>query len=141
MFKIFDPFKKVTKNSNIFICTWGIAPTNRMEEVTKYISRAKKVHLLVGFSKESHNLDGLKETLLYYKRLGWIVKALPGFHAKIWIIDNEAHVGSCNFCPNTINNYMHKTKITARLNNFVKTFWNKGSNINESTKLWLLPTK
>jgi hypothetical protein len=141
MFQIFSPFKSVNKNSEVIITSWGIASSNKMEEVVNNINRAAKVQLLVGYSKETHNLDILKQTLMYYKRMGWIVKVLPGFHAKIWLIDNDAYVGSCNFFRDTIHNYMHKTRKTPRLNNFVKTMWRKSYNINEGTKLELLPSK
>lgn len=141
MFKIFKPFESVNKNSDVLITTWSIAGTNKMESVIKNIQPAKRVRLLVGFNKQTHDLKVLHETLMYYKRLGWIVKALPGFHAKIWLINNEAHVGSCNWCPNSIHNYMHKTKITPRIKNFVNLHWKNGYNINATTKLHLLAQK
>lgn len=112
-----------------------------MTEVINNVRRAKKVQLIVGYSKQSHDLNKLKEILLSYKKLGWVVKAAPGLHAKIWLIDNEAHVGSANFCPDTINNYAVKVKITPRLRKFVDSQWKRGSNINDGTKLWLLPGK
>jgi len=141
MFQIFNPFKSVTRNSEVLITTWGIAPTHRMEEVIKNVSHAAKVKLLVGFSKETHDLKKLHQTLMYYKRLGWIVKAMPGFHAKIWLINNDCWVGSANWCPNTIHNYMHRTKITTRIRNFTNLHWKNSYNVNETTKLWLLAQK
>lgn len=145
MYEIFQPFNSVGKNDEVLITSWGIAPTNKMEGVTQNISRAAKVCLLVGFSKETHNLNGLLKTLLYYKKLGFTVKVLPSFHAKIWIIKKSggsiAYVGSCNFCPDSIHNFMHKTKLTARIKQFTEKYWKLAHTINENTKLWLLPQK
>lgn len=134
-FKIFDPFKTVNKNSHVIITSWGTAGTNKLGDVVNNVSRAKKVQFLVGYSKETHDLEKLKQILMYYKKLGWIVKVMPGFHSKIWIINDKAWIGSCNWFQNTVNNYMHQTKITPRLNNFIKEWWGKSYNINEGSIL------
>lgn len=106
-----------------------------------YISRAKSKKLLVGYSKETHNLKELLNKLLEYQKNGFIVKVLPSFHAKIWVIDREAWIGSCNFFPDSIHNFMYKTKFAGRLSRFVDEFWRKSYNINSKTKLELLPQK
>lgn len=141
MFKIFKPFESVNKNSEVFICTWNIDDVAGMQKTINYISKAKKVRLLVGFSKQFHDSNQLKNKILDYMELGWICKVIPGLHAKIWTINNNAWIGSCNFFPDSVNNYMHKTKITPRLAKFIKNSWSRGHNVTNSSKLWLLPQK
>lgn len=138
MFEIFSPFKSVKKSDTVIITSWGAAGTQKMEQVIKNVSRAKQVKFLVGFGKDLHDLKLLKEVLMYYKNLGWLVHAAPSFHAKIWIIGKSAYIGSCNWFPDTVNNYMHKTNVNARIKNFVNPWWKKSYNITESTKLHLL---
>lgn len=141
MFQIFKPFEKVTKNSDVFICSWNLTDYQNLKITNDYIIRAKRKRILVGFSKESHDCKELKNKVLEYMRNGFTVKVLPSFHAKIWTIDRAAYVGSCNWCPDSLHNYMHKTIITKRLKNFVDEFWKKAYNVTGSSKLWLLPQK
>ncbi len=141
MFKIFKPFELVNSKSDVFITSWNIDDVKDMKVVVNNISRAKKVRLTVGFSKQSHNCKELKVKILDYMKLGWSVKVLPSFHAKIWAINENAWVGSANFFPDTLQNYMHKTKIRPRLLKFMTEIWQKGYNVNEGSKLWLLPQK
>lgn len=141
MFEIFKPFEKVNKNSDVFICSWNVDDVAGMRRTVDYISRAKKVRLLVGFSKTTHDCNDLKNKILDYMEFGWTCKVLPSFHSKIWTINNDSWIGSCNFFPDSIHNYMHKTKITPRLSKFIKEFWSKGYNVTNSSKLWLLPQK
>lgn len=141
MFQIFKPFELVNKNSEVFICTWNLTEYKNLKRTNNYIIRAKSKKILVGFSKESHNLNDLKRKVLEYTKHGFTVKVLPSFHAKIWTINNIAFVGSANWCPDSLHNYMHKTKTTPRIKKFIKEFWNKGYNVTNSSKLWLLPQK
>lgn len=141
MFKIFSPFNQVKSNSNVFICTWNISEYKNMKLTNNKIEKANKKQILVGFSKETHNCKELLVKLLEYQKNGWVVKVMPSFHSKIWTIDNVAYVGSSNWVPDCIHNYMHKTVITPRLKNFIKEWWSKGYTINNKTKLWLLPQK
>lgn len=141
MFEIYKPFEKVKSTDEIFICSWNVDEISGMTRTIRNISRAKSVKLLVGFSKNSHDLKDLKRKILEYQKLGWKVKVLPSFHAKIWIINQKAWVGSCNFFPDSIHNFMHQTKLTPRISSFVKKFWSAGYNVTNSSKLWLLPQK
>ena len=141
MFEIFKPFKLVNSNSEVFISSWNIDDIEGMRRTVYDISRAKKIRLLVGYSKQSHDCKELKAKIQSYMKLGWTCKVLPSFHSKIWTINKDAWIGSCNFFPDSVHNYMHKTHVTARLNRFVQEFWSKGYNVTESSKLWLLPQK
>lgn len=141
MFKIFKPFESVTRNSDVFICTWNIAAPDEIKGVIKNINRAAKIRCVVGFSKQSHNCNELKAKILEYEKLGWKIKVLPSFHAKIWCINQNSWIGSANFCPDTLQNYMVKCKVNARLLRFMTDIWQKSYNVTNSSKLWLLPQK
>lgn len=141
MFQIFKPFESVNSKSDVFITSWNIDDVKDMRAAVNNISRAKKVRLVVGFSKSSHDCNELKAKILNYMKLGWSVKVLPSFHAKIWAINENAWIGSANFFPDTLQNYMHKTKITPRLLRFMTDIWQKSYNVTDSSKLWLLPQK
>lgn len=141
MFEIYKPFESVKSTDEIFICSWNVDEIDGMKRTINHISRARTVKLLIGFSKSTHDCKVLKNKVLEYQKLGWKVKVLPSFHAKIWTINKNAWVGSCNFFPDSIHNYMHKTKVTPRLKSFIESFWKKGYNVTNSSKLWLLPQK
>jgi hypothetical protein len=141
MFKIFKPFESVNSKSDVFITSWNIAAPDEIKSVVKNINRAAKIRGVVGFSKQSHDCNELKAKVLEYAKMGWSIKVLPSFHAKIWCINSNSWIGSANFCPDTLQNYMIKCKITPRLLKFMTQIWQKAYNVNSSSKLWLLPQK
>lgn len=138
-YEIFDPFMSLNKNSPVFISTWGLGTIEQMAPIVKQInSKTAIVQLLVGYSKTSHNMEQLFQTLSSYKSMGWHVKVLPSYHAKVWLMNKEAWVGSANFVKGTITNLMVKTS-RHQVQNFVQLNWQQGTEISWSTKLELVP--
>ena len=68
MFKIFDPFKK-SKGKNVIITSWNIVGLENFNEVIKNIDKAKSVKCIIGFSKQTHDLNLLKFRIFKYQKL------------------------------------------------------------------------
>lgn len=135
---VFKPFYEHTYNE-CFITTWGIADTNVMDFLVKHLkAHAKSIRLIVGYDKEHHNMVELRNKLLEYLKQGWRVRVMPGMHIKVWAFDAHAYVGSCNFVPSTIHNYMHPTTF-ASLQELLTYYWMKANVFDKTTKLKLIP--
>ena len=138
-YEIFRPFGTVKPGSNVHISTWGLGTVLQMDPVLMELTDRKcKVSLLVGYSKSSHNTTELMNNIREYQYLGWCVKVLPSYHAKIWIIDDWAWVGSANFVRGTITNLMVRVP-KANIKDFALLNWQQGVEVNSRTKLWLVP--
>jgi len=138
-FEIFRPFQEAKKDSIAFITTWGLGhPLNMSQVVLPLIEKNVKVCLLVGYSKTTHSSSPLLQTLKDYKSIGWRVRALPSFHAKIWIINDKAWVGSANFVRGTITNIMVETPKT-NVSDFLNLNWDQAYDISATTDLDLVP--
>lgn len=108
-FDIFKPFATLQKGEHVIITTWGVAPPEYMIPVLNELKRASHVHLLVGYSKQTHDLNAQYQWLLkYWTQWGIRVHLLPGAHSKIWIIDKRIWCGSQNFVQGGAPNYMAK---------------------------------
>lgn len=136
---IFKPFCNVTNGEDVFIATWNIQhPSIMHDQIIKGMCRSKHVRILVGYNRAEHHLDRIRTNLLDWKAYGFHVRALPNFHAKIWGVGNRAWVGSCNFVPNTIHNYMMEEP-WALVHDWISFYWQQAKDFTETTKLELLP--
>lgn len=138
--KIFRFLFEAPANSEIFITTWGISNRKYLEDLVCSLLRKNcKVRILVGYSKISH--QNLMENIISYVDCKWQFRVLPGFHAKIWMINNDGKIkmmtGSSNFTPNTIHNLMLPTK-SEEVKKFLIKYWKKGTPVSRSTNLKLI---
>lgn len=137
---IFKPFFE-HQTHEVFITTWGIADPDTMDIIVKQLNaRRSFVRIIVGYDKTHHNMVDLRNRLLKYKALGWVVHVMPGMHLKIWAFGAHAYVGSCNFVPSTIHNYMHPTNV-ASLQNIMAYYWVHSNFFDSTTKLKMIPGK
>lgn len=135
---IFKPLCNVA-NKDVIIFTWNIQHPSIMQDyLINGLCKARRVRLLVGYNRQEHALDKLTQTLRDYQSLGFQVRALPGMHAKLWIVDDRAWVGSCNFVPNTIHNFMMECP-SSKVRHYILHYWNQAYDLRSDTKLELLP--
>lgn len=106
-FEVFLPFATLQHREHVIITTWGVAPPEFMKPVLRELNRACHVHLLVGYSKETHDLDAQRDFLYrYYRDYQLRIHLLPGAHSKVWIIGDKVYCGSQNFVQGGAPNYM-----------------------------------
>lgn len=73
-----------------------------------------------------------------YAARGFHIRVWPNYHAKIWIINDDAYCGSQNFTPSFGPNYMVRTRDEG-IFDYVKRSWAISANFNHTTKLELVP--
>lgn len=133
---IFKPLCNVA-NEDVLILTWGVQHPSVMEGVMKQWPKAR-VRLLVGYNRKEHNLIKLAATLQDWQAHGVSVRAIPSMHAKIWVVGSRVWVGSCNFVPNTIHNFMTEV-FTGDAMRYAEHYWRCAKAFTPTTKLELSP--
>jgi hypothetical protein len=134
-----EPFKRLRVGAHVIIVTYGITSAGALYPVIKNLQRCNcVVSLLVGYSKKTHNLKLLYDTLMDFRRMKWKVYVMPNLHMKIWAIDQLAWVGSMNFVQQTAPNLMVQVPFTM-IAQEVREIFRAAHGFNESTKLHLLP--
>lgn len=134
----FRPFTSCS-NKEVFIATWNLTDPVSMGPIINYLSLAKRVQLLLGYSKTFHQLNTLCKIARFYKyEQKWDVRVLPNCHLKVWVVGKKAWVGSCNFVPNTCYNLMVETS-PLKLLKTLRVYWRQASSVSKSTNLLLVP--
>jgi hypothetical protein len=119
-FDVFDPFSRNNKPAPVLIATYGISPPSNMGWVAESVPNGSR--MIIGYSKKTHHPGVLRNVMSEWRKRGVIIRILPSFHAKIWIIEGRGYCGSANFVPSTLINYMHPAK-AIRLEQVFDEYW------------------
>lgn len=137
-FGVFAPLLTESRNQTVFITSWGIGNPDQMWPVMNALALSKRVSILVGYSKTTHNLVNMLEVCRAYLEQDIEVRLLPSFHTKLWVIGSKAWVGSCNFVPSTVVNHVWAVPV-ARVKRVIECYWPQAATISSSTDLSLIP--
>lgn len=137
-FGVFAPLLTESRRQAVFITSWGIGYPERMEPVLNALALAKRASIIVGYSKTTHNLIDMLAVCRAYLEQDIEVRLLPSFHTKLWVIGGKTWVGSCNFVPSTVVNYMWAVPLS-RVKRTIECYWSQAATISNSTDLALIP--
>jgi hypothetical protein len=136
-FEIFAPLVS-HPNAMSLISTWHIGAFQMMQPVVSRM-RPENVRLLVGFSKQSHNLPHLLHELHLYRKAGFRVRIAPDYHFKGWTIGADTYIGSANFCRETVVNHMLRLHVRSKESlevwSVLDHYWQQASDLSNSTIL------